>query len=117
MSTTQQVSAEAITVRPGEVLIAGVDFTRYGLATDELLDGTPIITPDAGSGLTTTSPSVNAATFTNRARGTVAIGKGVQFTLTVADSAEPGDYDVTVECATDGGQTLSGNCPVRVRER
>lgn len=110
--TVQLIAAEPVAKHPDETLILGVDFTLFGLASSELLTGTPTITPP--SGLSTSSPSVNAATFTNRKGGTVAIGKGVIFTCTSGTAGT--DYNVEVSCDTTGGQTLVGVCPVWVRD-
>lgn len=108
----QLVSAEPVTKHPSEVLLAGVDFTVYGLEASELLTGTPTVTPP--SGISATSPGVNEATFINRKGGTVAIGKGMKFTLSGGTAGT--DYDIVVSCGTTGGQTLVGICPVRVRD-
>lgn len=109
--TQQLISAEPVTKHPDETLIPGVDFTAFGLSSSETLTGTPSITPPTG--ITTSSPSVNAATFTNKKGGTVAIGKGVVFTLTGGTAGT--DYDIEVSCGTSGGQMLVGICPVYVR--
>lgn len=106
-----QLSADPITKHPSETLRIDVDFTLYGLASSELLTGTPVVTV---TGLTSASPVVNSATFVNRKGGTVAIGKGVQFTL--AGGTAGNEYDVTVSCGTDGNpaQTLVGTFTVLV---
>jgi hypothetical protein len=110
--TQQLIAAEPVTKHPDETLIPGVDFTAFGLSASETLIGTPTITPP--SGITTSSPAVNVATFSNRKGGTVAIGKGVVFTVTggTADT----DYNIKVQCVTSAGQTLVGVCPVLVRD-
>lgn len=107
-----RVSADPITKKPGATVRVDVDFTKYGLADAELLTGTPTVD---GDGLTVASIAINTATFKNRKRGTVAIGKGVQFTLAGGTAGE--DYNVELEATTDGSpaQTLPVRIPVYVR--
>ena len=112
MSTVQSVSCEPLRKKPGETLKVGVDFTLYGLASGETLTGTPTLS--ASSGITVASPAVNTGTFTNRKKGTVAIGKGVQFTLSGGTAGT--DYYVDVSCGTTNSQTLVVRCPVEVRD-
>lgn len=110
---TQRISAEPIAKKPTEVLRVNVDFTLFGLASTELLTGTPIVTPPTG--ITAGTPIVNTATFVNRRGRTVAVGKGVQFTI--SGGTDGTNYDIDVSCGTDGSpaQTLGGTCPVEVR--
>jgi hypothetical protein len=70
----QRISCEPIKKKPDEDLRINVDFTLYGLASDELLTGTPVVTEVDSSDLTIDNEAVNIATFINRRRKTVEIG-------------------------------------------
>lgn len=112
---TQRIASKPITKKPGETLLVSVDFTLYGLRLDvnEKLSGTPTITPP--SGITSSNPTVNTATFKNQRGRDVAVGRGVQFTLTGGTDGE--SYSIAVSCQTDGSpvQTLEGTCYVEVK--
>lgn len=77
------------------------------LDSGESLTGTPEVTiysrddgSDVTSDFTLANVQVNTAVIT-RNGGTIAIGDGVAFRLTVTDT--PGTYDVVVECGADDG--------------
>lgn len=112
MSTTQRTTADPVSMKTGEQLRIGVDFTLYGLDDSELLVST-IVTPPTG--LTESGAAVNVATFLNRRKRTVAVGKGVVFLLTAVTA---GVYTVPCEAVSNGSpaQTLIVDLPVEVRD-
>lgn len=96
---------------PGEKLAVGVSLAD-GLDSGVTLTGTPSVTVWSKSGTTYTeltagtdytvgSVTVNAATFQDQNRDTVAIGTGVTWFLTAPETL--GRYYVLISCAaTDG---------------
>ena len=97
-------------IAPGEVLIGGVSFASR-LESSETITGTPtaIVAQLYGAtdadGIATSSVAKNSATVTIDG-ASVAIGKGVMFTVTADSNAVAGStYQVTVT-ATTASQTL-----------
>ncbi len=113
---SQRITCDPITKKPNEVLRINVDFTLYGLDTSELLTGTPVVAEVETTDLTLGNKSVNTSTFLNRRGKTVAVGKGVQFT--VSGGVAGTDYEITIQCGTTGSpaQTLEVTAPLEVRD-
>lgn len=109
------ITAEPITKHPNEILLMSVDATLFGLRSGESLTGTPVVTCSS-SDITIDNETVNLSTFTNRRGKTVAVGKGIQFT--VAGGVAGTNYVIIVSCGTNGSpaQTLVGRCPLEVKD-
>lgn len=110
MSQTR-LSTDPVYKRATEVLTLRLDFQLYGLQTTELLTGTPTASPS--SGITAGSPTVNAATFKNRKKGTCPVGKGVL--LPVSGGSAGSNYTIDLDAVSDAGNTYSIRIPVYVR--
>lgn len=103
MTAPSIISPQVLDIGVGETKLLAFDFTlaseaiRYG---SETLTGTPTVTatPD---GLTIGTPAVNAATFYRKDGTAVAIGKGVQ--VSISGAADGTRY--TVVCLA--GSTAS----------
>jgi hypothetical protein len=118
MACLQTVMAEnALTVHPSDDETYGVDFSNRlpsgvtvssATLTQTLADGTT--TTD----LTLGAASPNAATFVNHRGQTVAIGEGVQFSMTGGTAGN--DYHVTVEATCSDGADRVVVCKVQVRD-
>lgn len=110
MSQTR-LSTDPVYKRATEVLTLRLDFQLYGLQTTELLTGTPTASPS--SGITAGSPTVNAATFKNRKKGTCPVGKGVL--LPVSGGTAGSNYTIDLDAVSDAGNTYSIRIPVYIR--
>ena len=91
-----------------EVVPAIVDFSAQ-LATGETLSGSPTVTVSP-LGPTLGTATVNSSALSPRDGGAaVAIGKGVQFTITGGASRQR--YELTISCGTTtSGRTVAGKC-------
>ena len=87
-----------------EIRNVAVDFTNK-LDSGELLDGTPTVALESGSGLTFDDETVSVAALTILGR-TVAIGMAVQFSVTGGTAGT--QYRIVVTCGTNAtpAQTL-----------
>ena len=101
-----------LTKTGAEVVPALVDFTAL-LATSETLSGSPTVTVSP-VGPTIGSATVNSSALTPRdGEGAVAIGKGVQFTISGGASKQR--YELTISCSTTvSGRTVGGKCVLLV---
>lgn len=108
------LSTRPVMKRPNEVVRVDIDCTRYMLADDETITGTPAAA--TSTGITASAPTINNAPFQNEARGDVAIGKGLQFTLTGGAAGTKYYVDVTWQTTGNPAQTISVRIPVHVKD-
>lgn len=108
------LSTRPVLKRPNEVARVDLDCTRYMLADDETITGTPAAA--AASGISASAPAINNSTFKNEARGDVAIGKGLQFTITGGTAGTKYYVDVTWQTTGNPAQTISVRVPVHVKD-
>lgn len=118
MACLQTVMAEnALTVHPSDEEAYGVDFSNRlpgGVTVDSAT-----LTQTLADGTTTTdltlgAATANASTFENHRGQTVAIGEGVQFTMTGGTAGS--DYHLTVVAACSDGADRVVVCRVQVRD-
>lgn len=110
--TTSPLSTPPVRKRPNETIRVDLDCTQYMLADSETITGTPAAAPSTG--ITATAPAINGSTFKNRKKGTVAIGKGLQFTVTGGTAGTKYYVDVTWQTNGSPAQTCSVRIPVYV---
>ncbi len=118
----QRITCDPVTKMPNELLRINLDMTLYGLDTNELLTGTPVVTEVTTSDFTIAHIQVNTQPFINRRGKTVETGKGIQFTVEDGDAGGgldgQGNYQLKVGCGTDGNpaQFLGVIAPICVSD-
>ena len=89
----------------------------FGLDLSSLL-GSGVTVTSATAAVSPSGPTLgaaapNAATFTNHRGDTVAIGKGVLFTISGGTADE--EYEITVTITTSTGEVIPVVCTLRVK--
>lgn len=103
-------------IAPGETITFGFDLTDR-LASGETLTAidTALTEDPASDDVTVAAASINASTFEDDDGATVAIGKGVQVAITIADDAEDADYEIEGLATTSDSNTVGVFGGINVR--
>ena len=105
------LAAEVYEATTTETVTVTVSY-KGKLSTGELLTGTPTIVEETSTDLTITNKAVNTTAYTFKDGTVVAIGQGVQFSVSGFVAGEM--YNIDTLCSTDATPAQVRNVEVRI---